>query len=228
MRNAIRICRRDGGATESLGKHQRKIGRTMNFIAKLSLEAFLLLLLLIRPVCAQDVPAIQHRNWDFSVWVAGQTGEEHTNSFSEAQIVTAGFVVGKEVTGEIGSGWRRGRLEYGFGLVPFFRQFRPEANYGRGFEPVILRWNSSLHTNRLAPYIELAGGAVRTNSNFPSGNTSNFNFTARGGGGIQVFTGRRQFVDIGCRWSHISNANLGIENPEFNGIQVSVGYHWFR
>ena len=137
-----------------------------------------------------------------------------------------GVVVGKELTGEIGSGWRRGRLEYGFSLIPFFRQFTPQPNYGRGFEPVILRWNSSLHTSHIWPYIELAGGAVRTNSNFPAGNTSTFNFTARGGGGIQVFTKRRQSLDIGCRWSHISNANLGIENPEFNGIQVSLGYHF--
>jgi Lipid A 3-O-deacylase (PagL) len=188
---------------------------------------FLLLLLLIRPIYGQDdASGTEHRSWDFSVWVAGETGEENTNSFAEAQILTAGVVVGKELTGEIGSGWRRGRLEYGFSLIPFFRQFTPQPNYGRGFEPVILRWNSSLRTSHISPYIELAGGAVRTNSNFPAGNTSTFNFTARGGGGIQVFTKRRQSLDIGCRWSHVSNANLGIENPEFNGIQVSLGYHF--
>ena len=93
---------------------------------------------------------------------------------------------------------------------------------------MILRWNSSLRTSRVAPYIELAGGAIRTNTNLPTGNTSNFNFTARGGGGIQIFMKPRRSVDIACRWSHISNANLGVKNPEFNGIQVSVGYHWFR
>jgi lipid A 3-O-deacylase len=188
---------------------------------------FLLLLLLVRPIYAQnDTPRTEHRSWDFSVWAAGETGEENTNSFAEAQILTAGIVAGKELTGDIGSGWRRGRLEYGFSLIPFFRQFTPQPNYGRGFEPVILRWNSSLHTSRISPYIELAGGAVKTNSNLPAGNTSDFNFTARGGGGITVSTTRRQSFDIGCRWSHISNANLGIENPEFNGIQVSLGYHF--
>jgi hypothetical protein len=74
----------------------------------------------------------------------------------------------------------------------------------------------------------LAGGAIRTNANLPTGNTSNFNFTARGGGGIQIFTKPRRSVEVACRWSHISNGNLGVKNPEFNGIQVSVGYHWFR
>jgi hypothetical protein len=186
-----------------------------------------LLFLAIRPIHAQNETAgTEHRSWDIGVWVAGATGEENTNSFAEAQILTAGVVVGRELTGEIGSGRRRGRLEYGFSLIPFFRQFTPQPNYGRGFEPVILRWNSSLRTSRISPYIELAGGAVWANSNFPAGNTSNFNFTARGGGGITLSTTRRQSFDIGCRWSHISNANLGIENPEFNGIQVSLGYHF--
>jgi hypothetical protein len=203
------------------------MNRAMNVIVRFrSAIPFFFFLLVVCPIFAQS-EAIR-RNWDFAVWVAGETGEENTNSFAEAQILTAGGFVGKELTNEIGSGWRRGRLEYGVSVFPLFRQFRAQSIYGGGFEPVILRWNSSLHTNHLAPYIELAGGAVRTNTNFPAGDTSNFNFTARGGGGIQLFTTRRQFVDIACRWSHISNANLGIRNTEFNGVQVSVGYHWTR
>lgn len=185
----------------------------------------LLLLACVASVAAQDVPS---GNWDFGVWAAGATGEENTNSFGEAQIVTGGVFVGKVLTHEIGSGWRRGRFEYAFQLVPFFRQLRPQRIYGGGFEPVVLRWNSGLRAGRVAPYIELGGGAMRTNSNFPAGNTSNFNFTARGGGGIQVFSGGRSSLDIGCRWWHLSNANLGPRNPEFNGIQFGVGYHWFR
>ncbi len=206
---------------------QKMVDRAMNVVVRFRLAIpFLFLLLVVRPVRAQS--EADRRNWDFAVWVAGETGEENTNSFAEAQVLTAGAFVGKELTSEIGSGWRCGRFEYGISVFPLFRQFRAQSIYGGGFEPVILRWNSSLHTSHLAPYIELAGGAVRTNTNFPAGDTSNFNFTARGGGGIQVFTKRRQFLDIACRWSHISNANLGVRNTEFNGVQVSVGYHWIR
>jgi hypothetical protein len=43
------------------------------------------------------------------------------------------------------------------------------------FEPIVLRWKSGIHTSRLEPYIELAGGGLHTNTNFPSGNTSDFN-----------------------------------------------------
>jgi hypothetical protein len=201
--------------------HSRKVTGQLH-----SAVLFLFLLIVVRPLYAQS--EADPRKWDLAVWMAGETGEENTNSFAEAQILTAGVFLGKELTAEVGSGWRRGRLEYGFSVFPLFRQFRAQSIDGGGFEPVILRWNSSLHTSHLAPYIELAGGAVRTNTNFPAGDTSDFNFTARGGGGIQLFTKPRQFVDIGCRWSHISNANLGVRNTEFNGVQVSVGYHWIR
>ena len=178
------------------------------------------------PLYSQNSAEPQGHSWDFGIWVAAETGEEIHNDFSEAQILTAGVFAGKVLTDEIGRGWRRGRFEYGVSVFPLFRQFRPQGIYGGGLEPVILRWNSSVRVRQAAPYIELAGGAVRTNTNLPVGNTSNFNFTARGGGGIRIFTRGRQWAEIGCRWSHISNANLGVRNPEFNGIQVSVGYHW--
>jgi hypothetical protein len=189
---------------------------------------YVLLFFAGRAYAQAGLPEAPQRNWDIGVWVAGATGEESLNSFSEAQILTAGVFVGKVLTGEIGSGWRRGRFEYGFNFVPVFRQLRPQSIYGGGFEPVILRWNSSLHAGVTRPYIELAGGAVRTNSNLPAGDTSNFNFTARGGGGIQIFAKRQHSIEIGCNWWHISNANLGVRNPEFNGVQMSVGYHWFK
>ena len=170
----------------------------------------------------------QNRNWDFSVWMAAATGEETTNSFAEVQILSGGVFVGKTLTGEIGSGWRRGSLEYGFDVIPLFVHFTPEKIHGGGFEPLILRWNSGLRAGRIAPYLELAGGGVATNTNLPAGRTSNFNFTARGGGGIEISTAKRQSLDIACRWWHISNANLGVQNPEFNGIQVSLAYHRFK
>ena len=170
----------------------------------------------------------EERPWEFNAWIAGATGEETQNSFGQAQILSGGFSAGKVLTGEMGRGWRRGSLEYAFGVLPLFVQLRPDKIYGGGFEPLILRWNSGLGGERMAPYIELAGGAARTDANLPAGDTSDFNFTARGGGGIRLGGARRRGLDLGCYWWHISNANLGVKNPEFNGIQVRLGYHWFR
>ena len=179
---------------------------------------------LIKASAAQDASA----NWDLSIWIAAATGEELTNSFSEAQLWSGGVFAGRMLTPEIGRRWWRGRLEYGFELMPVFVQSRPNVVYGGGFEPVILRWNSSIQLVRASPYVELAGGALLTTANFPSGDATSFNFMVDGGGGLRIAVNPRQFMDIGLRWLHISNANLGTRNPEFNGIEVRIGYHWMR
>lgn len=173
-------------------------------------------------------PSSETAKWDFSVWAAAETGEEITNSFSESHIFSAGVFFGRMLTGETGKSWRRGRLEYAFDVMPLFETTGNQHVHGFGFDPVILRWNSALHTARVSPYIELAGGGVFTNANLPPANTSSFNFTPKGGGGIYIRTLRSQCLDVALRWSHISNANLGVQNPEFNGIQLGVAYHWFR
>jgi len=78
-----------------------------------ALETSLILLLASTSAPAQEgqksVPLMA--SWDVGIWTAGATGEENTNSFTEAQIWTAGFFLGHGITGEIGRGWRRGRLE---------------------------------------------------------------------------------------------------------------------
>jgi lipid A 3-O-deacylase len=184
---------------------------------------------LIAPPVGAQAPESNARAWDISVWAAGATGEESTNSFAESQILTTGIFAGKMLTGEIGSGWQRGRLELGVDFVPLFVQFTPQRIHGIAFDPIILRWNSSLRRGRVTPYLELGGGAVHTNANFPSdADTSDFNFIVRGGGGFLIKVQRAQAFEIGCRWWHISNANLATRNPEFNGIQLNVGWHWFK
>jgi len=177
-------------------------------------------------VSQESAPA--KMRWDLSAFFSVETGEELTNSFGEAQSVSAGFFAGKTLTREIGSGWSRGRIEYAFSVSPLFLQIRPQRLHGIAFEPVIFRWNSNHALRRAVPYVQLSGGAVRTNLNLPAGDTSKFNFSAKGGGGIYIPAHRRNAIDLGMFWSHISNANLGVRNPEFNGIEVRVAYHWFR
>jgi hypothetical protein len=189
----------------------------------------LIFLLISCPAFTQNLPPVAHKGTlDLSVWTAGQTGEENTNSFTEAQIWSAGVFGGWVLTGERGSSWRRGNLEYAFDLMPVFETWGNQRVHGGGLDPVILRWNFTAHTSRISSYLELAGGAVITSSNLPPGNTSSFNFTPKGGGGIYLWTRRRQSFDIGFRWAHISNANLGVNNPEFNGVQLRLGYHWYK
>ena len=188
---------------------------------------FALILVLAAAAHGQS-PATENPKWDFAVWAATETGEETTNSFTEAQIASAGIFVGRILTADHGRSWSRGQFEYAADLMPLFVTSGNQHVHGFGFDPVILRWNSAVHTARCSPYIELAGGAVFTNANLPPGNTSSFNFTPKGGGGVYVRTRPRQYLDLGLRWSHISNANLGVDNYEFNGIQFTIAYHWLK
>jgi lipid A 3-O-deacylase len=177
---------------------------------------------------AQEHRGAREETWDISIWAAGATGEENRNSLSEAQLWTAGVFIGKVIATDFGSGYLNGNLEYGFELVPITVSSGAQNLYAGGFNPVVLRWNSYRRSSHVLPYIELAGGAVISNANLPPGDTSSFNFAVKGGGGIEVLRKERQSLDFGCKWLHISNANLGVRNPEFNGLQISLGYHWFR
>ena len=49
---------------------------------------------------------------------------------------------------------------------------------GIAFDPAILRWNSSLGLGRVAPYIELRGGALRIPISL-IGDASTFNFVVQ-------------------------------------------------
>jgi hypothetical protein len=208
----------------------------MNENSGVGAVARIVLLLFFLPcvVGAQEttLPLWQKGTWDIGPFVTGATGEELTDSFTEAQLFSAAVYFGRVMTGEFGRGWRLANLEYGFDVIPIFVQTGTPTIHGGGFDPVILRFNSGHRFGRVVPYIELGGGGIATTSNFPPGksgrSTSDFNFTAHGGGGIHIITARRQSLDIGCKWFHASNANLASFNPEFNGIQFSLGYHFFK
>ena len=123
--------------------------------APLSIVLSFFLLVTVHSISAQaNLPEKQHRHWDIGVRVAGATGEENTNSFSEAQILTGSFFVGKEMTDEIGNGWRRGHLEYGFDVMPLFRQFQLQSIHPETRTPDLYRVNSEV--NNLKPFACLA------------------------------------------------------------------------
>lgn len=199
-------------------------------IRTVHLAAVLLLILFLSSRIYGQSPESnrQKGDWDLSVWAAGETGEENTNTWTEAQIWSAGFFVGRTLTHERGPGLLRGSVEYAFDVMPLFQTYGNQRIYGGGFDPVIFRWNFALHSSHVTPYFAAAGGAVITSANLPAGDTSSFNAMAKAGGGIYVKTKKRQDFDIGLCWSHISNANRGKRNPEFNGLQLSIAYHWFK
>lgn len=99
-------------------------------------------------------------------------------------------------------------------------------SYGIGGSPVGAQVNF-VHFRRVEPFLTSGGGFLYFNHQM-FGQT-NFNFTAQLGGGVQLFTAnRRAALDLGYKYHHISNANLGNQNPGLDSHMVFVGLSLFR
>ncbi len=99
--------------------------------------------------------------------------------------------------------------------------------YGVGGSPVGAQVNF-VHYRHVEPFLTSGGGFLYFNHRM-FGTTQQFNFTAQLGGGVQLFTSsRRTAIDLGYKYHHISNANLGDQNPGLDSHMLFVGLSLFR
>jgi hypothetical protein len=99
-------------------------------------------------------------------------------------------------------------------------------SYGIGGSPIGAQVNF-VHFRRIEPFLTSGGGFLYFNHRM-FGQT-NFNFTAQLGGGVQLFTSNRHAaLDLGYKYHHISNANLGDKNPGMDSHMVFVGVSFLR
>jgi lipid A 3-O-deacylase len=125
-----------------------------------------------------------------------------------------------------GSGALRGRFEWAFEAVPIYGQYAPQRTYGFGLTPLVWRWNFEPR-GRLAPYGELAGGALWTKDAVPERTTTS-NFTAHLGAGLRIFLRPHDALVISYRLHHISNGNRLERNPGVNAHVVQLGWSNLR
>jgi hypothetical protein len=188
----------------------------------------LLVVISVLPLRAQNLLAesLEKGTWDFGVFVGGGTG---LLAAKNTQFVMAGVHVGRVLTDEYLSGWARGNFEFAGDFMPVVEVFQPRhATYGGSFTPIMLRWNFTSY-HHVAPYMLLSGGGLVTWDNVPPGNTSTFNFVAGGSIGTLLFTRPKRALAFETRWVHISNANLGVQNPQLvSNFMFTVGYNWFK
>ncbi|MGH9531020.1 MAG: acyloxyacyl hydrolase [Terriglobales bacterium] len=187
----------------------------------------LLCLLLLAPACwAQGLPStsLTKGTWEFGVWGGGGTG--FRGSTSDTRFTSFGFRIGRVMTGEYGSGWRRGNLELAADVMPVYLVFQNQTVYGGGVTTPIFRWNFTSR-QKVAPFFEAGGGLLYTTSSVPPG-TSRINFTPQGAFGFNVFTRERRSISFDARYAHISSAGLGSPNPGIDTVQFRIGFNWFR
>ncbi len=190
------------------------------------MKALLCLLVLTASTLAQNLPSrsLTKGTWEIGVWGAG--GAAFKGFTSDTRVANFGLRVGRVLTGEHFSGWRRGNLELAADIMPVYLVFQDTTVYGGGVTAPVFRWNFT-SGRKIAPYFETGGGLLYSASSVPTG-TSRINFTPQGAFGFQVFTRERRSVSFDARYVHISSAGLASPNPGIDTLQFRIGLNWFR
>lgn len=125
------------------------------------------------------------------------------------------------LTDPIGSGWWSGSIALG-GELALLGITQPTGAYGVGFTPKLIYTFSSF--GRLKPYIEGGGGPLWTNFDGRIREQgSDFNFLVWAGTGVSYELTTQWALNMGIRFSHISNAGTESPNRGLNYLLPFIG-----
>ena len=203
---------------------QNRFGKLLTRMSVLS--AMIIIAALPKPAIAQEQ---EHAYSEYTVWFAGAF--ENGHAFSST-------INGRNYQLET----RYERLIYWSGplavrwvfeVVPVALVGDPHNgtgrrvySYGIGGSPAGAQVNF-VHYRHVEPFLTAAGGFLYFNH--PMFGATQFNFTAQVGIGVQLFTSsRRTAIDLGYKYHHISNANLGNQNPGMDSHMFFIGVSLFR
>jgi hypothetical protein len=160
--------------------------------------------------------------WTVGIGVGWSVALQQSQAGRRYAITTVSW--GRDVTGDLGPGWLRGRLMWAVEVMPVYGQSAPSDTWGAGALPILWRWR--FVPGRLAaPFAELGFGGLFTSSPVPEG-TQSANFIGHGGFGIRWRPAARASVVTAWRFQHISNGNRLLTNPGVNAQVVWVGASW--
>jgi len=128
------------------------------------------------------------RSWEYGPFVNGGKG---LGDRADYKFLSAGFQLGKPLTGVIHAGILSGQFELSGNIMPLWQAYTPAPHvqetpcvvngistncslaYGGGtfrgvsLTPVILRWNFLTRSRRFQPWFQGAGGLIYTTHKFP-------------------------------------------------------------
>lgn len=170
--------------------------------------------------------AVQKPHWSVGVFGVGGTGIKEDSDIHNFGI---GGRVGRVLTGEHGASFLRGTFEWNAEVLPFHQFYSPgETATGAVINPLVAKWNFTTG-KKTTPFVEVIGGTILTNKDFPPGDTSSINFNSGVGFGMNIFTRSNRSVAFDARALHISNASIGNHNPGVNvSLQFTIGYTWWK
>jgi len=205
----------------------RERDRQPRFSPRVSvLSIILILAALTTPAIAQE----RERHYsEYSFWFAGSFGNGH--AFSDTFQGRNYHLEGRY---ERLIYWSEPfAVRWVFDVVPVALVGDPRTSsgrrvyaYGIGGSPAGAQVNF-VHYRRVEPFVTAGGGFLYFNHRMFGG--TQLNFTAQLGGGVQLFTSSRgTAIDLGYKYHHISNANLGNQNPGMDSHMLFIGVSLFR
>ncbi len=186
--------------------------------------AFVLCCGVVRPIAAQDGPPPIDLAVGTSEWMATAGPALGVAVFHSARghrYFLQSLSWGRVLTQLRGPRLLRGRFQWSIEFVPIYGQYDPENTYGFGVTPLVWRWNFEPH-GRIAPFAELAGGALWTRDPVPA-RTTTANFTAHIAYGLRYVVRPNVSFVAGYRFHHISNGNRLERNPGVNAHVLQLG-----
>lgn len=212
--------------------------------------------------CYAQANGYEQQKWQYGVFASGGFAPAYEIRGSityqeDLRFYTVGIEIGRRLTGTLGKGPLKGRLEELVEVVPLWEFNEPKQTdnfyftaypqssgtavfagykeYGAAVTPLLFRWNfSGENIRRLTLWAEGGVGLLWTSHNFPQSDpesgryTSRINFTPQLGVGETIRVGNKSSIDVGAKYVPITNAGLGQINPGVSLLQFSTGYSWHR
>lgn len=97
------------------------------------------------------------------------------------------------------------------------------VGYAFGVSPFSLEWAVPV-AGRVGAYANAAGGLVIFTRPFPFDDSQRANFTLEYGGGLLARIGSRQWLQLGYKFHHLSNAHYALANPGLDAHVFYLGY----
>jgi opacity protein-like surface antigen len=101
-----------------------------------------------------------------------------------------------------------------------------QNTYGTAINPAGFRF-VFLPKRRLKPFVQMSAGFIFTRKPVPVPESPSYNFSGDFGGGLMYSLDKYRTVNLGYRYFHISNMNIGEINPGYNANVFYVGYSSF-
>jgi hypothetical protein len=183
------------------------------------------LLCIAATALAEDATALRNSPGEWAVLSGyGLTHRGFGATRTQVQTFDAILRYGHFLSGDMGSGWYRGRHELLLELPLHVALDHDGRTMSGGY--VLGSWKFTT-SETVAPYL-FAGGGILFNDLGLKTQGTRLNYSYQGGFGLQSFLSRTTALGMEYRYHHVSNAGTAEPNEPLNSSKVLFSISFFR